>query len=125
MECCKNVGMESCLPALYHARFRACRQAGNDGLLQAGEGDDDRTFTAFRTPNRNTSPRGESYQGSEKISSLSSYFHSYFSGYATLINESEFQGSFRGDRERDWLVKREAHALILEKVIGAEAEKRS
>ena len=54
--------------------------------LRAGEGGDDRTFTAFRTPNGNTSSWGQSYQGSEKIPTLSTYFHSYFSGYATLIN---------------------------------------
>ncbi len=36
------------------------------GRLETGEGDDDRTFTTFRAPNRNTSPRGKSYQGGEK-----------------------------------------------------------
>jgi hypothetical protein len=60
------------------------------GRLRAREGDDDRTFTTFWAPNRNTSPRGESYQGREKISSLSTYFHSYFSGYPMLIDQGEF-----------------------------------
>ena len=113
--------MEGYLPALYHARFWACpalgrdrgRQEGDDALLRAGESGDDRTFAAFRTPNRNTSPWSESYQGSEKVFSPSSDFHSYFSGYPILINEGEFQGSFRGDRKQDRVVKREAHGLIL------------
>jgi len=60
------------------------------GYSGAGEGDDDRTFTTFRTPDRNTSPRGESYQGREKLSSLSSYFHSYFSRYPMLLHQGEF-----------------------------------
>lgn len=92
--------------------------------LWAGEGSDDRTFTAFRTPNGNTFSWGQSYQGGKKIPTLSTYFHSYFSGYATLIDEGEFQGSFRGDRKRHGLVKREAHVLVLEETIGAEAEER-
>ena len=96
-----------------------------DGYSGAGEGCDDRTLAAFRTANRNTSPWSESYQGSEKVSSTSSDFHSYFSGYPMLINEGQFQGSFRGDRKRNWLVKREAHGLILQEAIGTEAEKRS
>ena len=86
---------------------------GDDTLLRAGESGDDRTFAAFRTPNRNTSPWGESYQGSEKVFSPSSDFHPYFSSYPMLINEGEFQGSFRGDRKQDRVVKREAHGLIL------------